>query len=171
MGRFHRNWRGTVEINHMRDNGNINFIGNYSDAGLGLTRAVFTLPYDMAVTDFVVAVEDGGVMDSGKYGNNITLINGIRLIGEVPGTEIEFGDFLDGEVIITNADWARYSEIQFMDWGQGNTQYAAHFHFWQSNGQPMWLTKGLRMVILLNDDFTGLVSQKFLFYGVRAGKP
>jgi hypothetical protein len=169
MSRFNRNWRGTVEINHLRDNGNVNFIGDYSDSGLGLTRAVYTLPYDMAITDFVIAVEDVGVMDSGFYGNNITLTNGIRLIGEaVPGVEI--GDFLDGEIIMTNADWGRYGDIEFMEWGQGNSQYAAHFHFMKDHGQPMMLPKGMRLVVLLNDDFGGLVNQKFLAMGVQVGR-
>lgn len=163
-------WHGTPEINHFRDNGNLNFIGDYSDTGLGLTRAVHTLQYDMLITEFTAVLEDGGVMDTGFYGNNITLTNGIRLIGEVAGTEIELGDFLDGEIIMTNADWGRFSQIQFMDWGQGNSQYSAHMHFLAEWGQPLWLPKGLRMVILLNDSFVGLVTHKFYTVGKRVGR-
>ena len=141
--------------------------GNYSDAGDGLTKFFCAPPAgtQLIVHRMVVSIEDVGSMDSGAYGNNITLTNGIELHVDQDGTSIK--ELTAGDPIITNADWAHLCyDLNVFTFGQGNEHLGIRWTFTKS-GSPIFLdgNKNQALAIYLNDNFTGLVDQKFQVQG------
>lgn len=114
----------------------------------------------------IITVEDTAPMDSGFYGNNITLTNGISIWRERNGVlQVQWTD--PNFPVTRNADWASYChDVTLHSFGIGNSILTAR---WTATrvGPPIpfrsWLDE--RMVIYLNDDFTGLNGHKFQFQG------
>ena len=106
----------------------------------------------------LVHVEDGGSFDSGAYGNNVSLTNGIE-VGVSDGTSTLI-DLTDGHPVTTNAD------VNVMSFGAGNEHMAVRWTFAKS-GQPIRLDgdNGEYLYVKLNDDYTDLVHHHFNVQG------
>jgi len=116
----------------------------------------------------MITVVDVGSFDSGAYGNNITLTNGIS-VSIANGIEETSIDLVDGLPIKTNADWSRLAgvDVKVLDFGLGDNQLIVRWTF-ERAGAPITLVGDQEesLKVTLNDDFTGLVSQYFLVQGL-----
>lgn len=150
-----------------------NLIGDYSDAGLGITEA-WVQPPDgcvWVVNRMMINIRDTGSFDADNYGNNITLTNGIamKVMGPDPdnpeGPEIEYLDAADKEPILTNAGWGILCyDIKISSFGSGDEYLHGRWTF-ARYGKPLVLSTGVRFVMYLHDDFSGLVNHTFLMEG------
>jgi len=167
-GRVNRNWRQELETRHCEGSGGErSAIGNYAVTPEAFTYAPNGDGNGFLVMHMTVIVEDAGVMDSGRYGVNIDLTNGIRVVRRVTATEAETGDLMDFHRVRTNAQWTFYAEdLHLYDFGQGNSVYTTHFEFIAQWGVPWYIPNGQEVAVLLNDDFTGLIEHEFHLMGV-----
>jgi len=113
----------------------------------------------------LVYIEDNGSFDSGKYGNNITLSNGIEIF--VNGDSGVISDLTDGLPIITNAHWGRQCfDTALSTYGSGNQSLAIRWTFSKA-GVPITLrgNQNERLEVVLNDNFSTLHDHAFLIQG------
>lgn len=162
-GRINREWKANDVTQHLRYAGADQAIGNYSGGAVDFS---YTPTRDVFVMHLAVVLQDVGTFDSGFYGNNIVLTNGIRfVIKDADGTEVK--DIMDGHVVHTNGDWVHHAEdLTLHAFGQGNPYLTAHFEFWNQVGVPLHLPANHSINMVLHDDFTGLVEHEFLLKGV-----
>lgn len=145
-------------------------IADYSSAA----EEVFIAPAAgevMVVSRVIISVEDAGTFDAAKWGNNITLTNGIKIFEESGGVEIT--DYTDGLPIKSSGEAAaRFHDVTIHSFGTGNQILSGRYTF-AKHGKPIRLVGELgdRLVVELNDNFTGLVAQKFLFQGYYENLP
>lgn len=147
--------------------GTTNGTGDYSDIGLGVTDFYIECPtgVEIFISKLVIQLEDAGAFDTSKYGNNIELINGVKII---------FSDAESGELeitssfpIITNVDYAKYDKNLFLStFGAGNEYLNFTYDFF-SLGRPIRLLPSEKWIIRLNDDFSDLISHTFNIQGLR----
>jgi hypothetical protein len=145
--------------------GEIDAIADYSSV---VTEFSFNAEgYSTSCTRLLVTVEDSTGMDAGKYGNNITLTNGINLL--VLNSDDTVEELLTPEPIFTNAEWGTFCyDVDLKTWGAGNDLLLVRWTF-DKAGSPVDLKKDQRLVVQLNDDFTGLVKHRFLVQGSTQG--
>jgi len=112
----------------------------------------------------IVYIEDAGTFDMEKYGNAITLSNGIHIsVKDSGGTEI--ADYDGGVNVFTNGGWgALCHDITNHTFGSGNNSLTARWTFAKA-GTPISLTSGQEFIITLEDNFTGLVGHTFMVQG------
>lgn len=140
------------------------FVGNYAAAPYSAIYApaagTIALIHSMHIT-----IEDAGSPDSGKYGNNITLTNGIKF-QVTDDTEI-LNDLTNGGAVLTNGDYARYANVDAVTFGTGNT-FVTVSHNFTETGAPLVLhgDHQEKFEVIFNDDFTELVSQTIYITGV-----
>lgn len=117
----------------------------------------------------MVEIVDTASIDAGKYGTGIILTNGI-------GITIENGallvDLTHNLKIKTTAEWAYLAgpnNIQVFNWGAGNDIFIAEIAIANHFGKAITLNGDLseKLIITLNDDFTGLVNHKFIAHGTK----
>lgn len=135
---------------------NTQMTGNYASAAQKFeirptTDEVYVL------TRMLVAARDTGNFDAAAYGNAITLTNGITL-------QVENDSGVVNQIIPTygavktNAQWGVYCyDVDVKTWGVGDQVMLVRWTF--SKGQKNITLSGRRnerLVITLNDDFTGL---------------
>lgn len=113
----------------------------------------------------IVLIENVGAMDAAKYGNDITLTNGIIL------NLRDSGDVLletyTAFPVKTNSEWAgQCHDMVLHTFGIGNEIITVRWTFSKA-GQPITvdLGAGEYLEMLLNDDFSGLVKHQFLLQG------
>jgi len=126
---------------------------------------------DFHIMRMIVYVEDTGAFDADKYGNNITLTNGIEV--RTVGAHGITADLTAGKPVLTNSHWARYChDIRVDDFGTGNETLSVRWTF-EKSGKPIILsgTDNERLEIVLSDDFSGLVSHLFLVQGTIDFQP
>lgn len=160
-------------LNQEQSNGYIDMIGDYSDTGNGLTEFkiqpaenqtfwLFTMHMHLRAT---------GKIDSGFYGNNLVLTNGIHF--GVDGDELPPGGilFTAPKSITTNTDYEIYgAHIEPSNFGSGDETLRAELNFSIAGSPtPLYGSKHQKFFIRLNDDFSDLVHQYFLFRGLRFG--
>jgi hypothetical protein len=140
-------------------------IGDYS----GTSETVFKFAPGAGqvarVHRLMLQVEDVGTFDSAKYGNGITLANGISIATHDSTSELI--DLTDGLPIKTNADWGRICyDVSVLTFGQGNEHLIARWTFSKA-GAPLRLDGdlGQYLGITLSDDFSGLVAHTFCLQG------
>jgi hypothetical protein len=161
----------TILIRYLDTNGSgagtKNAVGEYHDAGNG-AEIFYIQPPPGAVyriARLLPFVEDQGTFDSGSYGNGITLTNGISIrVQNDSGTIV---DLLDGLPIKLNTHWARICyDMSISSFGTGNEYLHARWTFAKS-GQMIRLVgdNNERLEVVLNDDFSDLVSQYFMVQG------
>ncbi len=144
--------------------GEKNAIGDYSSA----EQIFFIQPSDIGtlrITRLMISIEDAGPIDAGAYGNGIDLVNGIQL--QVRDNSGVLNDLTDGVPIFTNAHWGRYTyDIKESSFGMGANYVLARWSFIKS-GITIRLqgVENERLTMVLNDDFSGLVSHRFLVQG------
>jgi hypothetical protein len=151
---------------HLKAGAVFDAIGDYSSA---VTKFTF-VPDASRIAELermVVYIEDVGAPDSGRYGNNIILTNGMKVYVRDADDEIVL-DLTPDEPIKTNADWAALCyDVSLLSWGLGNDTVVVRWTFAKS-GAPVYLDArdGHYLSLELNDTFTGLVSHRFLIQGI-----
>tara|TARA_Y100000310_G_scaffold343923_1_gene453954 strand:- start:1501 stop:2037 length:537 start_codon:yes stop_codon:yes gene_type:complete len=113
----------------------------------------------------IVSIADTGGLDAGRYGNNITITNGI--VFRIENDSGTMADLTAGGTIKTNADWAAYChDLAYIDFGSGANYLSARWSF-DKFGPPVLLDgdNNERLEIVLNDDFSGLTSHRVLVQG------
>lgn len=99
-----------------------------------------------------------------------SLSNGIRVY--LANSDVETNDLLDVHTIHTSAGWAEYChDAQVKAWGAGNEFLTVRWTFTKA-GVPLRLdgNKQERLVVLVQDDLTGLVSHQFIVQGYKEGE-
>lgn len=113
-------------------------------------------------------VEDNAKLSIATYGNGITLVNGIDLrVANDTGSRTLLG----GQTIKELTHWQRYlNPADFRDFGNDGETYTIRADF-LITGEPIRLVgaDNARIEIVLNDNFTGLVSHTAFFTGVKVG--
>jgi len=143
--------------------GTKNAIGDYSGAAEEFFIEVPASKH-YSIARLIVRIEDVGNFDAGKYGNNITLTNGIEV--EVrDNDDVVLIDLTDGVAIKTNAQWAGLChDLTIHAFGTGNDTATIRWTFARS-GDPIALEAGHKLVVKLNDAFDNLVQHYFLLQG------
>ena len=142
-------------------------VGNYS-AGVEEFYIEPAATVSYRVHRLIISLEDTTGMQADEYGNlAAALTNGVS-IQEKDGSGV-ITDFTDSLPIKTNAGWgALCYDVDVKSWGQTPTNefLLARFSF-DKFGEGLWLTGelGEYLTVVLNDDFTGLISHKFLAQG------
>jgi hypothetical protein len=149
--------------------GTTNANGDYS-----ITEAIFRVKpgFDevFLLHRMLVTIEDTAVMSASEYGNTgAALANGIiiRLRDGNGVLENLTGDF----PVTTNSQWTTFCyDVDLKTWGAGNELLGVRWVFTEG-GDPIRLDgkRDDEFQIVLSDDFTGLITHKFLFQGVYEG--
>lgn len=145
--------------------GTKNATGNYSG---GATTFKILPPAStiFRVTRLLVYVKDTAGMVASEYGNlGSALTNGIQI--RVHNGTTTVVDLTDGDPITENADYGKFCyDVQVLGWGAGDDILLARWTFSKA-GQDLRLdgdaTEALE--VILNDDFSGLLSHKFIAQG------
>jgi len=122
------------------------------------------------VGSVIISIEDNGPFDSGFYGNNITLTNGI-LVRKYDGTQETI--FSPPGNVKTNANWVSIGNFpERLNWGTGTDSFMVTISFETNWGSPLRLdgSKNERLEFILNDDFDQLVSHYFIAQGLKYSK-
>lgn len=126
---------------------------------------------DLFITSITVFIEDAGSFDSGKYGNGITLTNGITFSLDWDGLTY----FTSFPPIYKNLDFARQfnSDIKLIQFGIGNNAMTCALEFDYNKSVPVMLRANTndRFYITLNDNFSGLEGHYFIMNGYLVNKP
>ena len=124
----------------------------------------------LLVSRFMIHIVDGGVIDSGTYGNGIILTNGIQLFHRRSG--IDF-DITGGMPIKINPDWARLCyDTRRSSYGSGNETLNARWTLTKYGTKyGIILEEGDRLGIRLRDNLSGLVEQTIIANGIHLGTP
>ena len=138
-------------------------VGDYSSAA----ETFFITPpagKKYTISRMLIGVQDSGSFDAVKYGNGVTLTNGIG----VATTDATVGvtvDLLDGTLIKSNAAWGFLCyDADVKSWGAGDEFLLVRWSF-DKSGVLLTLTENDALVVELNDDFTGLNAHMFLVQG------
>lgn len=152
---------------HLSSNGDgtgtTNAVGDYSSSETTLYIAP-AADETFIINRMIVEVEDVGSFDSGGYGTGSALSNGITLNYRDANGIVAT---LTPTPITRNADWAgNCHDLTIHNFGTGNEFMTARWTF-EKSGHPLvlWGSNGHSLEIVLNDDFTGLVLQKFTVQG------
>ncbi len=144
--------------------GTKNAVGDYSSTE---THFNITDPNQhFYITRLLVHIEDTGSFTTAGYGaiSAGTITNGIKIHIQDPALN-ELIDLTDGLPITSNNAWGRVCyDIKLENWASGNGAIHARWTFTNA-GHPLRIDKGHHFAAVLNDDFTGLVSQYFFVEG------
>ena len=138
--------------------------GDYSASSekFGWTNG-FVVPVN--IMRILITIEDAGTMDTGGYGNGITLTNGIMLYlnHSIDGTRHAITDI----PVITNADWASYCYDQtLLTYGSGSQTIISRWTFARAGPEGILMeTNDTIYVELGPDDFSGLLGHVFVIQG------
>ena len=142
--------------------GDINANGDYSTIGQNF---LYTCPEGVqfvTIARAIIHYEDSGSFDADKYGNNITLTNGVEVRVEKRGETI---DLTAGRPVQTNAHWGEMCfDTVTSTYGSGNNFLTVRWTF-ERSGKPIKLYPGESLIFYLSDDFSGLVEQYFKIQG------
>lgn len=146
--------------------GTKNANGNYS----GAAEEFLLIPTKtMHVGRILISYEDTTSMQAQEYGNfGVALTNGIEVETRDDNDSV-FSDLTDGIPIKTNAQWAQLCyDVDVKSWGAGNELLVVRWTFERyGTTTPVTLEPGHKLVVKLNDDFTGLITQYFIAEGVE----
>lgn len=135
-------------------------IGDYSGAPVAFKIAP---PNDVTykVQRMIVFIKDQGNFDADKYGNNITLTNGIII--QVVRGETVLWNVTDDITVKTNTGWKKLCHDEIVSsYGVGD-QNATYRYTFSKDGAPILLdgSSNEELRIILNDDFQGLTGHSF----------
>jgi hypothetical protein len=145
------------------DSGTTSLIGNYSVEAVSAYIEPAENDY-MVINRVIISIEDFGSFDSGGYGNGAALTNGIT-VNLRDKTEIV--ETLTAWPITQNGHWAgQCHDLTVHAFGSGNEFMSVRWTF-GSAGRPLVLngSDGHRLEFVMNDDFSGLVAQRFFVQG------
>lgn len=143
-------------------------IGNYSDAGDGVTEFKITPAAGeiFEINRMIISLSDVGSLDSDSYGNGITLTNGISVVlGNDTGV---LYTLTNGDPIKTNSNWGHLCyDVNVLEFGQGNEHLVVRWTFTKGYGGPFTLDgdHGDYLAVILNDSFVGLTEHRFHVQG------
>jgi len=143
-------------------------VGNYSSGVEQFQIVADVGSQQLHLARMIVHIEDVGNFDSGRYGNNIILTNGIHIVAyDADGTTV-LKDLDGNEGVLTNSGWgALCHDVTLHDYGLGNNSVTARWTFART-GKPLTLSSGQMLSVDLNDDFTGLEAHTFMVQGYYA---
>ena len=112
----------------------------------------------------LVLVQDTGSFDAAKYGNGVTLTNGIEIEVENATGGVVL-DLLDGQPIKENVAWGSFCfDVDVKTWGTGDEFLVARWTF-EKSGRDIELTEDDTFSVKASDDLSGLNAQRFLVQG------
>lgn len=163
---------GTIdEFSFLTENGviggNVNANGDYSSTPVNFVFECPAIKYGRRVervniARMIIHYEDTGAFDADKYGNNITITNGVEIRQEKIGYTI---DMTAGRPVQTNAHWEEMTrQTHLSEYGTGNNFLTIEWNF-EEGGREVLLIPGEKIVVFLSDDFSGLVEQLFKIQG------
>ena len=131
---------------------------------------LYTVPdgYVFYVSRIIISIQDTGKFDADKYGNGLTLTNGVII-----GTLLDGGAVVNATTqlpIRANSDWASYAyDLTFHAEGVGDDIAVASYSF-QEDGLPLAINGGNAFLMQIRDDLTGLTRQHARVAGVLVKK-
>jgi hypothetical protein len=120
------------------------------------------------ITRLIVAIYDTGGMQTQEYGNlGGPLANGVTV--QLATNGVQTKDLCDGVPVKYNGDWARMChDADVKSWGAGNDHNTIRWTFARSGTDVVLDGDSLESLdVVLNDDFTGLISHYFLIQGYQ----
>jgi len=121
----------------------------------------------LRIARLLVHIEDATVWSAANYGNLAAALT----VGITVHTEDSSGatiiDLTNGDPVKSNADWGKFCyDVSYVAFGAGNDFLQARWTFTKS-GQYIRLDgdTGDNLAVVLNDNFSGLVTHKFLVQG------
>jgi len=144
--------------------GTKNANGDYS----GAEEIFFIAPpagstYDIA--RLIISAYDTTGMQAQEYGNLATALDP-GIVVRVSNGDGVINDLTDGVPIKTNAEWgALCYDVDVKSWGSGNELLVVRWTFAKS-GIDVHLGSSEKLEVVLNDDFEGLLSHRFMVQGV-----
>ncbi|MCP4960209.1 MAG: hypothetical protein GY925_13190 [Actinomycetia bacterium] len=136
--------------------------GDYTSTTTTLKITANATP--LAIIRMIGTIKDSGAFDADKYGNNITITNGIRIyLRDTDDTTItEFTPL----PIATNADWASMChDLSIHSFGQGNQIATMRWTYGKYDPGGIRLNPGQSIALDFHDNYTGLVDHRFMFEG------
>lgn len=119
------------------------------------------------ISRLLVYIQDAGSFDSGGYGNGSALTNGIQI--KVYRDAVEQIALTNSQPIKQNTHWAKFCfDISVSKFGSGDESLGVRWTF--TNGGTFIRLDGDEsdsIKVELNDDFSVLTSQTFLFQGYK----
>ena len=147
--------------------GDVAITGDYSVTPETFELAAATRP--VCVKRLIVLIRDSGTFDAAKYGNNITLTVGLTFYVEDTATQQTFT--LTPLPIVANVDWGRYCyDAAVKTWGTGDEFLLVRWTLAKSLDPGLILEAGTKLVLAVNDDFSGLVDHTVMAQGFRFGR-
>jgi hypothetical protein len=140
--------------------------GDYSDLGAGQTIFFYQPPSDKKffAHRMIIWIKDAGNPDADKYGNNITLANGIQVrIQNDSGTV----NALTKSNVKTNGEWAVLCyDVKELAFGVGDVMIVVRWSFDRA-GIPLSIygLENERLEVVLNDDFSDLTGHRMMVQG------
>lgn len=120
----------------------------------------------LEVERLIVHLADTGSLDSGSYGNNITMTNGILVAVHAKSDDSVVQDLTDGLPILTNSHWGRMCyDVDPLAFGLGDESMNVRWTFSKA-GKPIELTPDQYIGVTIRDDLSGLSDHTFFFNGV-----
>ena len=167
---------GTPIYRHLTDDG---LVADGSNNNANVNGVVTAVPHYAGPADgkiwrlerMLVTIEDAGSLAAGTYGAISALANGctLKVMRNSPtGTEVL--DLMDSAAATVNSDWGTFCyDIAFHTFGAGNNFLLSRWTFAKS-GAPLFLNgaNSDTLVLLVQDDLTGLVGHKFFIQGVES---
>jgi hypothetical protein len=135
------------------------------DGSVTPVNFMFTVPagYIYYVHRAIITLKDAGTFDVEKYGNGITLANGV-ILGSIRDGAVVDATFQ--KPIMSNGDWAAYAyDLTFHTEGTGENVAAISYEF-ERDGQPVMIHEGGSFLMQIRDDLTGLTEQQARIAGV-----
>jgi hypothetical protein len=145
--------------------GTKNATGNYSG---GATDFYIQPPAGKVflIESILFFIEDTGTLDSGGYGAATALTNGL-LVRVTSSADVVETDLLDGVPIKSNGDFGAHMwNLEPFSFGTGNDFIHARWNFEESSGSPIYLHDQEKLKVTLEDNFSGLVSHRFMVQGI-----
>jgi len=119
------------------------------------------------IARMIVSIEDTSGMTAQEYGNlGSALTNGVE-IKKMKGASLPLIDLSAGVPIQTNAQWgALCYDVDLKTWGVGDELLVVRWTFDKSGGSlRLDSANGERLSVFLNDDFSGLITHRFMVQG------
>lgn len=113
------------------------------------------------IESLTIIVRAMGNLGDEKYGQNITLVNGISVLQILEGQTI---DLTSGEPIMINTDWLTFQNISPDPQNTGGSKMIMSIT-WQFPREGIILKQGEKFAVSLHDDFSSLVTHRFSVSG------
>ena len=157
-----------LHFDYLSNGSTTNAIGDY---GAAVERFKITCESGIRklyISRLIVYIEDVGNFQSGKYGTDIVLTEGIHVMVHNADDSMA-ADLTAAQPIITNAQWgALCYDVTVDKFGTGNNNSLIVRWTFSNAGAPVTLSQGQYLAVDLNDDFSGLVKHTFMAQGYYA---